>query len=200
MSLESRYPSIADLERRAHRRMPRASWDYLSGAAGDETGLAHNRAAYDAVRFVPDYLIERRAPDTSQTLFGRKYAFPFGVAPIGQAGFIWPRAAEYLAAAAKEVNIPFTLSLMGTTSIERIGEIAQGNAWYQHYPLRELSVTRDVCERAKAAGFNAMLVTVDTPAGRRTLRDLRNGLTLRPRLSAASVASMATHPAWLAAT
>ncbi|MCC6474928.1 MAG: alpha-hydroxy-acid oxidizing protein [Burkholderiales bacterium] len=89
-----RFPSIADLEARARRRLPKFAWDYLAGAAGDEKGLDSNRAAYDAVRFTPEYLLERRQPDTRTTLFGREYAHPFGVAPIGQSGLVWPRAAE----------------------------------------------------------------------------------------------------------
>jgi L-lactate dehydrogenase (cytochrome) len=200
MVLLNRYPSIADLEARARRRLPRFAWDYLSGAAGDEGGLAHNRNAFDAVRLTPDYLRERKPVDASTTLFGRRYAYPFGVAPVGQSGLIWPRSAEYLAAAAKKANIPFCLSMVATTSIERVGEIAGANAWFQLYPLRDLGVTRAVLDRAKAAGFSALIVTVDTPAGRRTLRDQRNGLTVPPRLSIANLARMFLHPAWLAAT
>lgn len=198
--LHNRYPSIADLEARAHRRLPRFAWDYLSGAAGDETGLAHNRSAYDGVGFTPQYLCERRAVDTRTTLFGRSFAYPFGVALVGQSGLVWPRSAEYLAAAAKRADIPFCLSMVATTGIERIGEIAGANAWFQLYPLRDPGVTRSVLERAKAAGFSALIVTVDTPAGRRTLRDRRNGLTLPPRLSLANIARMFGHPAWLASS
>jgi isopentenyl diphosphate isomerase/L-lactate dehydrogenase-like FMN-dependent dehydrogenase len=196
----NRYPSIADLEARARERLPRFAWDYLAGAAGDETGLAHNRSSYDSVRFTPQYLCERRPVDTRTTLFGRGWAYPFAIAPIGQSGLIWPRSPEYLAAAAKRANIPYCLSMVATTGIERIGEIAGANAWFQLYPLRDLGVTRSVLERAKAAGFSALIVTVDTPAGRRTLRDQRNGLTVPPRLSLANIARMFGHPAWLAAT
>ena len=195
-----RYPSIADLEIRARQRLPRFAWDYVAGGAGDETGLAHNRNSYDSVRFTPDYLCPRKPVDTSTKLFGKTYAYPFGVAPVGQSGLVWPRSAEYLAAAAKKANIPFCLSMVATTGIERIGEIAGANAWFQLYPLRDAGVTRAVLERAKAAGFSALIVTVDTPAGRRTLRDRRNGLTVPPRISLANIARMFLHPAWLAAT
>jgi isopentenyl diphosphate isomerase/L-lactate dehydrogenase-like FMN-dependent dehydrogenase len=199
-TLMNRYPSVPDLEARAYRRIPKFAWDYLAGGAGDEKGLVHNRAVYDRVRFVPDYLPERRAPDTKKTIFGRTYDFPFGVAPVGQTGLIWPRSAEYLAAAAKKANIPFCLSMLATSSIETIGKIAGANAWFQLYPLRDPGVTKSILDRAKAAGFSALLVTVDTPAGRRTLRDQRNGLTVPPRLSLLNIARMFAHPAWLAAT
>jgi len=199
-ALHNLYPSFADLEARAKVRLPRFAWDYLSGAAGDETGLAHNRSAYESIRFTPEYLCARRPPETRTDLFGRSYAYPFGIAPVGQSGLIWPRSAEYLAAAAKRANIPFCLSMVATSSIERIGEIAGSNAWFQLYPLRDPGVTRSVLERAKKAGFSTLIVTVDTPAGRRTLRDRRNGLTLPPRLSLANVARMFAHPAWLAAS
>jgi isopentenyl diphosphate isomerase/L-lactate dehydrogenase-like FMN-dependent dehydrogenase len=198
--LLNRHPSIADLEALAARRLPRFAWDYLAGGAGDETGLARNRAAYDALEFTPDYLGARAPVDTRTTLFGRSYARPFGVAPIGQTGLVWPRSAEYLAAAAAKADIPFCLSMLATTAIERIGAIAGANAWFQLYPLRDAGIMRAVIERAKAAGFSALVVTVDTPAARRTLRDLRNGLTTPPRLSAANVAEMFLHPRWLAAT
>jgi len=194
------YPSIADLEARARRRLPKFAWDYLAGGAGDESGLLHNRAAYDAVRFIPHYLPARKPPQTATMLFGRSYDYPFGVAPIGQNGLIWPRSAEYLAAAAKKANIPFCLSMVGTTGIERIGRIAGANAWFQLYPLRDAGVTRAVLDRARDAGFSTLIVTVDTPAGRRTLRDQRNGLTVPPRLSAHNILRMFGHPEWLAAT
>jgi L-lactate dehydrogenase (cytochrome) len=194
------YPSIADLELRARRRLPRFAWDYLAGGAGDETGLAHNRSAYDNVRFIPHYLPVRKHPDTRTVLFGQTYDYPFGVAPVGQSGLIWPRSAEFLAAAAKKYNVPFCLSMVATTGIERIGALAGANAWFQLYPLRDAGVTRAVLERARDAGFSTLVVTVDTPAGRRTLRDQRNGLTVPPRLSAANILRMFGHPQWLAAT
>ncbi len=198
--LAHRFPSIPDLEAAARRRLPRFAWDYLSGAAGDERGLEHNRAAFDRVRFTPDYLRERRPVDMRTTLFGKTYARPFGIAPVGQNGLIWPHSAEHLAEAARNANIPFCLSMVATTGIERIGKIAGDNAWFQLYPLRDPGVTRAVLDRARSAGFSALIVTVDTPAGRRTLRDQRNGLTVPPRLSLANIARMFAHPAWLAAT
>jgi L-lactate dehydrogenase (cytochrome) len=198
--LINEYPAIADLEACARRRLPKFAWDYLSGGAGDESGLLHNRAVYNSVRFVPHYLPERRLPETKTELFGRRYDYPFGIAPVGQTGLIWPRSAEYLAAAARKANIPFCLSMVATTGIERIGEIAGANAWFQLYPLRDAGVTRAVLDRARDAGFSALVVTVDTPAGRRTLRDQRNGLTVPPRLSVANILRMFAHPAWLLAT
>jgi L-lactate dehydrogenase (cytochrome) len=194
------YPSFADLEQRARRRLPKFAWDYLSGAAGDETGLAHNRSAYESVRFTPNYLPSRKACETKKTIFGRSYDHPFGIAPIGQAGIVWPRAAEYLAASAKKANIPFCLSMVSTSGIERIGKIAGANAWFQLYPLRDPGVMRDMLRRAKDAGFSALVVTVDTPAGRRTLRDARNGLTVPPRLNPINLLHIATHPAWAMAS
>jgi isopentenyl diphosphate isomerase/L-lactate dehydrogenase-like FMN-dependent dehydrogenase len=200
MPLMNSYPSIPDLERAAYKRVPKFAWDYLAGGAGDELGLKHNRDVYDEVRFIADYLPARRAPNTKTTIFGRTYDYPFGVSPVGQTGLIWPKSADYLAAAAKKLNVPFCLSMLATTGIERIGELAGANAWFQLYPLRDPAVTQSILDRAKASGFSALIVTVDTPAGRRTLRDQRNGLTVPPRLSAANIARMFTHPAWLSAT
>jgi L-lactate dehydrogenase (cytochrome) len=177
-ALGRKFPSIADLEARAERRLPKFAFDYMSGGAGDETGLVANRDAYDAIRFTPSYLEPRRDVAVTSECLGQTYDQPFGVAPIGLSGLMWPGAAEYLAAAAKGANIPYALSTFASTDIETIGKIAGANAWFQLYPIRDDNVQFDLLDRAKEAGFSTLLVTVDTPGGRRTLRDMRNGLTI----------------------
>lgn len=203
MSLKNamkKYPSVADLGAGARRRLPRFAFDYLDGGAGDEGGLATNRAAFNAVQFVPDYLEQREAPDLSAEIFGRSFGMPLGVAPVGLSGLIWPRAAEYLAAAAKAANIPFCLSAMATSSIEKIGAIAGDHAWFQLYPLADHGTEKELLDRAKAAGFGALLVTVDMPTTRRGLREIKNGMTVPPKLSLNNMARIALNPSWALAT
>jgi len=195
-----KYPSIPDLRSGAQARMPRFAFDYLDGGAGDEGGLANNRAAFHQVQFVPDYLEQRSDPETATEIFGRSYAMPFGVAPVGLSGLIWPRAAEYLAATAKEANIPFCLSAMATSSIEKIGAIAGEHAWFQLYPLADHGHEKELLDRAKAAGFSALLVTVDTPTTRRGLREIKNGMTVPPKLSLNNLSRIALNPSWALAT
>ena len=198
--LGRKYPSIADLEARARRRLPKFAFDYMAGGAGDESGLVDNRAAYNAIRFTPTYLESRRDVVVKNEFLGQTYDQPFGVAPIGLSGLMWPGAAEYLAAAAKKANIPYALSTFASTDIETIGGIAGGNAWFQLYPIRDDNVQFDLLDRAKSAGFSTLLVTVDTPGGRRTLRDMRNGLTVPPKLTPANLMSIGRCPAWALAT
>ena len=199
-NIMKKYPSIPDLRSGAQARLPRFAFDYLDGGAGDEGGLAYNRAAFRQVQFVPDYLEQRSAPDTATEMFGRSYAMPFGVAPLGLSGLIWPRAAEYLAAAAREANIPFCLSAMATSSIEKIGAIAGAHAWFQLYPLADHGHEIELLDRAKAAGFSALLVTVDTPTTRRGLREIKNGMSVPPKLTLNNMARIGLNPSWALAT
>jgi|TARA_B100000315_G_C14555879_1_gene578110 L-lactate dehydrogenase (cytochrome) len=195
-----KYPSVPDLAAAARRRLPRFAFDYLDGGAGDEKGLMRNRAAFDAVQFVPGYLEPRGEPDLRTEMFARPYAMPLGVAPVGLSGLIWPRAAEYLAAAAKKAGIPFCLSAMATSSIEKIGAIARDHGWFQLYPLADHGTEKELLDRAKEAGFSALLVTVDTPTTRRNLREIKNGMTVPPKLSLANMSRIALNPTWALAT
>ncbi|NQV56362.1 MAG: alpha-hydroxy-acid oxidizing protein [Rhodospirillales bacterium] len=191
-----KFPSVADLEIGARRRLPRFAFDYLAGGAGDEDGIARNRAAYSDVQLVPNYLEERDLPDLSAGPFDRQYALPFGIAPVGLSGLIWPGAAEYLAAAARRADIPFCLSTMATSSIEAVGALSGDNGWFQLYPLKDHEIEKNIIDRARAAGFEVLVVTVDTPTTRRGLREIKNGLTVPPKLSPVNMARIAFNPAW----
>lgn len=203
MDLMRAYPQIPDLERRARRRTPKFSWDYLAGGAGDESGVARNTAAFEKVTFSADVLgagARPGSPDLSIELFGRRYAYPFGVAPIGNSGIIWPRSAEYLAAAAKAADIPFCLSTFATSSVEEIGPIVDGNGWFQLYPLDDPEKEDDLLRRAKEAGFGVLVVTVDAVYPSRRARDVRNGLSVPPKLNWKNFAEMVIRPAWCLAS
>jgi isopentenyl diphosphate isomerase/L-lactate dehydrogenase-like FMN-dependent dehydrogenase len=198
--LARKYPSIADLEARAQRRLPLFVWDYMAGGAGDESGLSHNRSVYKSIKFTPNYLEPRRPIDFSTEILGGRFDQPFGVDPVGLTGLIWPKAPEYLARAAVAANIPYSLANFSTTDIETIGNIAGANAWLQLSTIRDDDVQFDLLDRAKAAGFSAIIATIDTASHRRSLRDLRNGFTMPPKLTPRNLLSIAQCPSWALTT
>ena len=184
------------MEAAAQRRIPRFAWDYMAGGIGREKVLAENCARLDRVKLRPRYLVDDAdAPDTAHSLFGVDYPLPFGVAPLGLSGLIWPAAAEHLARAASDQGIPFTLSGMATSSIEQIGAIG-GHLWYQHYATNDVAINSDLLERAHRAGFEVLMVTVDIPTATRRDRDIRNGLSVPPALDLRTLGDILARPAW----
>ena len=196
MDIERRFACIADMEIAARRRIPRFAWDYMSGGIGREKVLAENIARLDRVKLRPRYLTaDADAPDTSHSLLGVDYALPFGVAPIGLSGLIWPAAAEHLARAAKARGIPFALSGVATSSIEQIGAIG-GHTWYQHYATIDAAINGDLLKRAHDSGFKVLVVTVDIPTATRRDRDIRNGLSIPPAFDLRTLRDILARPAW----
>ena len=180
----------------AQRRIPRFAWDYLAGGIGREALLLENCARLDRVKLRPRYLVaDAEAPDLSQALLGERYRLPFGVAPLGLSGLIWPAAAEQLARAAKRAGIVFALSNVATSSIEQIGAIG-GKPWYQHYATNNDDINADLLARAQAAGFDTLVLTVDIPTATRRDRDIRNGLSVPPRFDLRTLIDILQRPAW----
>jgi isopentenyl diphosphate isomerase/L-lactate dehydrogenase-like FMN-dependent dehydrogenase len=194
------FHSIDEMRQAAERRVPKPVFDFVAGGAGHDTGVAENVAAFDRIRLIPRALVDITSIDLSRELFGRRWAMPFGFAPVGYANIIWPGADEALARAAKAANIPYSLSTAGSTSIERIGEVAPGNAWFQLYILKDDRLNDDLLARADASGFEVLLVTVDVPQNARRLRNMRNGFGLPLRYSAALALDLVRRPAWCLAT
>lgn len=196
MNIDRRFPCIAYMEAMARRRIPRFGWDYMAGGIGREAVLAENVARLDHVKLKPRYLVDDADEIvTAHSLFGVDYSAPFGVAPLGLSGLVWPRAAEHLARAAKLHRIPFALSGLATSSIEQIGEIG-GNNWYQHYATIDQDINRDMLQRAQAAGFEVLVITVDIPTATRRDRDIRNGLSVPPEFNLLTLLDIVSHPAW----
>ena len=197
MNIERAFPCVADMKQAARRRVPKFAFDYLSGGIGRGLGLDTNRRTLDAVQFLPRYLSsEADNPDCSRSILDIQYDAPFGVAPVGLGGLIWPRAAEYLALAAREYNIPFTLSSFATTSLEHIAEVSEGHAWYQHYVTVDKHINESTLERALHAGYSVLVITVDVPAPTRRDHDIRNGLSVPPRFDASTVWRIMARPEW----
>ncbi|MEO1533755.1 MAG: alpha-hydroxy acid oxidase, partial [Pseudomonadota bacterium] len=195
--LDQRFPSISYMEARARRRVPRFSWDYMMGGIGEEAGIARNRRALSDVTMVPRYLAEMGGPPVLETaLLGRTWSAPFGVSPVGFGGVIWPRAPQYLARAAAEAGLPFALSTVSTVTLEEIAAIAGPSAWYQLYAMADPEINRAILKRARDAGYDTLLITVDVPKKMRRDHDVANGFGIPPRIDARMVLRALTCPAW----
>ncbi|MBS1303835.1 alpha-hydroxy acid oxidase [Loktanella sp. SALINAS62] len=198
MTLHNRYPAIADLKARARRRIPHFVWEYLDSATGDEATLARNRAALDAVLLRPSILHGEFTPDLSVTVMGRTYPLPFGIAPVGMSGLVWPDAECLLARTAATAGIPYGLSTVATRTPEDVAPHLGDDGWFQIYPPRDPDIRADMLRRARAAGFGTLVLTVDVPVASRRERQTRGGLTNPPRLTPRLAAQAARCPAWLA--
>lgn len=196
MGIQRRFPCVAYMEQAAHRRLPRFAWDYMTGGIGRETLLSENINRLDRIKLLPRYLVaDADRPELGARLLGSEHELPFGVAPLGLSGIVWPGAAEHLARAARSNGIPFALSGFATSSIEKIGAIG-GEIWYQHYATVDRDIDSDMLRRADEAGFGVLIVTVDIPTATRRDRDIRNGLSVPPEFNLRTFIDILSHPAW----
>ncbi len=193
----SRAFNIEDLRRMARARVPRAIFDFYDGGAEDEVTLRANRAAFERVELLPRVLVNVAEVDTSTALFGVAARFPLAVAPMGAIGAGRPGADLSLARAAKAFGIPYTLATPATTSIERVANEVGGRLWFQLYVLRDADFRRKLIERAHAAGYEALLVTVDVPVGGKRERDARNDFIAPFRPTWRNARDMWRKPAWV---
>jgi isopentenyl diphosphate isomerase/L-lactate dehydrogenase-like FMN-dependent dehydrogenase len=196
MKYNARYPSVADLARRASKRIPRFVLDYLEGGIGDETLLRRNRQDLDKVLLWPRYLQDVSHVHTQCDLFGKRYDLGFGVSPVGLGDLMWPDIEACLASAAQNANIPYILSTMSTTPMERIANLAPDVAWFQLYVPKDIDTMKDLIVRAHHAGFQALVITVDIPVGAKRDRELKNGLNLPFRLTPKLFLQIVMRPEW----
>ena len=193
----ARAASVADVRLLARRRAPRAVFDYTDGAAGEEIGLRRSREAYGRVEFRSRVLRDVSSVDTSTTILGRPSALPLVFAPTGFTRMMHTEGEAAVARVAARVGIPYALSTMGTTSVEALAAAAPGGRlWFQLYLWRDREASRDFVERAREAGYEALVLTVDTPVAGARLRDVRNGLTIPPTLTMRTFAEGVLHPGW----
>lgn len=196
MDLHARYPALSDLKVRAQRRIPHFVWEYLDSATGDEATLHRNRADLDKVLLRPSILHGEFEPDLSVELLGHAHPLPFGIAPVGMSGLIWPDAEHLLARAAAKANMPYTLSTMATQTPDDLADSLGEHGWFQLYPPRDLTILDDMLDRARNAGFSTLVLTVDVPVASRRERQTRGGLTNPPRIKPGMMLNVATCPAW----
>jgi len=196
MDLHSTYPAISDLRDRAHARIPRFVWEYLDSATGNEATKLRNRTALDRVGMMPSVLHGEFQPDLTTEFLGVKRPLPFGIAPVGMSGLMWPDAEGHLARAAARAELAYTLSTVASQSPEDLQPHLGPDAWFQMYPPRNEGIRLDMLERARAAGFKTLVLTVDVPVASRRERQTRSGLTQPPRLTPRLLAQVALKPTW----
>ncbi len=189
--------TIADLRTIAKRRTPKAAFDYTDGAAEGELSLARARAAFEDVEFHPDILRPAENVDTSCDILGGPSALPFGIAPTGFTRLMQTEGESAGASAAGAAGIPFTLSTLGTSSIEAVKAAnPDGRNWFQLYVMREREISYGLVERAAKAGFDTLMFTVDTPVAGARLRDKRNGFSIPPALTVGTIVNAIPRPWW----
>lgn len=200
MDLHSRYPGLYDLKRRAKKRLPKFVWEYLDSGTGVEATKARNRAKLDEILMHPSILHGEFSADLSTKIGDEVFPLPFGIAPVGMSGLIWPDAERLLAQSASRAGIPYCLSTVASQSPEYVGPHLAGPAWFQLYPPRDPEIRRDMVNRARNAGFDTLVLTVDIPVASRRERQTRSGLTQPPKLTPRLMAQVAMRPAWALAT
>ncbi len=196
LKINSKYPSVHDLRKKAERKIPRFAFEYLDGGCNEDVNLHKNTSDIREVELLPYYLRNHIKSDMKTELFGHTYDAPFGIAPVGLQGLMWPNAPEILAKAAFDHNIPFILSTVTTSSIERIAEITEGQAWFQLYHPTEDSMRDAIIKRADAAGCPVLVILCDVPSFGFRPRDIRNGLAMPPKMSVKNILQIMTKWEW----
>ena len=174
--LMRRYPAISDLRARAKKRMPHFAWEFLTSGTGEDEAAIRNREAFSRIRMVPQFMQGEFTPDLTTTLFDIDYSAPFGISPVGMNSLVWPGTDRMLAQTAARAGIPYAMSSAANETIEKLGELAGGNGWFQLYPPRNTNVRADLLHRASESGFSTLLVTVDVPVISRRERQMRAGV------------------------
>jgi len=201
-ALRRRYPTIAYLRQHARRHIPYFAFEYCDGGAGSDKGIARNWAALDAIELVPNYGVMPSLPSCEVQLFGRRYAAPIGIAPMGGPALVWPGADLYLAQAAQRARVPYVLGTVGGLTIEQAAEIAPDVLWFQLYRMarNDHALAFDILRRAEAAGVNVFVLTVDVPVRTTRPREVVVGLgggKFSPDLR--MIFDMLRSPGWLMA-
>src|SRR3712207_3836937 len=179
--LRRSFATFDDLRHGARRRVARFAYDFVVGGVGDGApNVAHNRAAMDAVRIVPRYALDLSGVTIATRLFGRDYAAPVGVAPMGNVGMVWPRADAILAAAAQAARIPYVSSTVANVGMEELARIAPDSLWFQLYglPGDDHAISVDLIRRAEAVGAHALVLTLDVPQRQKRVPATRHGLVV----------------------
>lgn len=200
MTLDMTHPSVADLKRRAKRRVPKFVWEYLDSGTGDDTARDRNRAALDAVTFKTGILKGPQETNLETHFLGETWGLPVGVAPVGMSGLIWPGGETTIAKAATAAGVPYCLSTVAATTPEAVGPHTGGRGWFQLYPPGDADIRRDMLARAWDAGFRTLVLTADVAVASRRERLRRAGISNPMRMTPRVIVDAALHPAWALAT
>jgi L-lactate dehydrogenase (cytochrome) len=191
------YASVDDLRRAARDYLPRMVFDFVDGGAEREITLRANTADFETLRFAPRVLTDVSQVELGTTLLGEPIALPLAIAPMGLCGLVRPQGELALARAAKAAGIPMALSTAASHSLEAVIDAAPGNLWFQLYIFRDREFAKSLVQRARAAGYRALVVTVDLTRGGKREKDIHNGFTVPPRFTRRTALDLARHPRWL---
>ncbi|HEX7094815.1 MAG TPA: alpha-hydroxy acid oxidase, partial [Acidimicrobiales bacterium] len=193
----ARAANVDDLRAIAKRRLPRGVFDYIDGAAEDEITARRNVEAFREIELSPRVLRDVASVDPSTTVLGRPVPFPLVLSPTGFSRMADPQGELAVARAAARAGIPYTLSTLATRSIEEVAAVSDGRKWFQVYVWRDRGLVAEMLARAAAAGYEAIMITVDTAVLGRRERDVRRGFNLPPKLGLGTIVDGALHPGWM---
>jgi L-lactate dehydrogenase (cytochrome) len=197
-NINTNYPSIDHLKKRAEQRMPKFAYDYLTEGCNDDLNIEKNTAEIRKIELMPYYLGKHEKSVIKKTLFGHEYNAPIGICPVGLQSLMWPATAEILAKTSKEHNIPFILSTVTTLSIEKAAKITDGQFWFQLYHPADRKITDDILKRAEDNGCKVLVLLTDVPTFGYRPKDIYNGLGMPPRMMFRNILEVLKHPRWLA--
>ncbi len=196
MEFNSDYPSVDDLRNKAKTRVPRFAFEYLDGGCNEDVSISRNTSEIREVQLQPRYLRNQGTSSTKTKVLGMEFDAPFGIAPVGLQGLMWPNSPAILAKAAHKHNVPFILSTVTTMNIEKASELTEGNAWFQLYNPVEDEIRNDIINRAGAAGCPVLVLLCDVPTFGYRPRDFKNGLALPPKMSVTNILQILGKPTW----
>ena len=192
-----RYPDLIDIRERCRRRVPRFVWDYFDSATGRERMRQINRLAFDSIKVEPSVLHGNLDIDLGVNFLNQCFSLPFGIAPVGMSGLIYPDSELVLCEFGRKSNIPYCLSTVAAMSPERLAENAiADDVWFQLYPPRDLDILRSLIDRVEKVGIKTLVLTLDLPGPSVRERQLRAGLTIPPRVNASMVMQSVMKPSW----
>lgn len=194
--INPKFPSIDDLRQKAKKRVPSFAFEYLDGGCNDDISIVRNTSDIRQIKLQPRYLQNYGSSSIKTKIMGMEFDAPFGIAPVGLQGLMWPNSAEILAKAAHKHNVPFILSTVTTMAIERASELTEGKAWFQLYNPVEDALRDDIINRAEAAQCPVLVLLCDVPTFGYRPRDIRNGLALPPKMSFKNIAQILGKPTW----
>ena len=192
----SKYPSTEDLRSLASNKIPKFAFEYLDGGCNEDVNITRNTSDIREIELIPNYIRKSFTPNLKTKLFDKVYDVPFGVAPIGLQGLIWPNSPNIIAEASKKYNFPFILSTVSTSDIETIAKITDGEAWFQLYYPSNKTIRNDILERAKNSGCQVLVLLCDVPTFGYRPKDIKNGLAMPPKMSLKNMLQILKCPEW----
>ena len=193
---DDRYPAIADLAKKARKRIPHFAWEYLDSATGGETAMHRDIKALSQITMIPRNMKGIIEPSIETEMFGKKYSAPFGIPPIGYTSLMWPYAEQIFAKTAREHRIPHCLSTSASDTPENCGRISGEYGWFQLYPPRKEETRIDILNRARDSGYHTLVVTADVPWPSMRERQRRAGITIPPKLTPRILSQICMRPEW----